>query len=56
MLLGLGFLVLVVGVGLIYLLYGQGAALFGLICLAGAAVPILAVVALLAVMDKASSR
>lgn len=56
MLVGLGVLVLGVGEGLIYLLYGRGAAVLGLICLAGAAVPVLAVVIVLAVMDKASSR
>lgn len=56
MLVGLGVLVLVVGEGLIYLLYGRGAAVLGLICLGGAAVPVLAVVIVLAVMDKASSR
>lgn len=55
MLIGLGVLVLGVGEGLIYLLYGRGAALLGLICLAGAALPIIAVVVVLKIMEGLAS-
>jgi hypothetical protein len=37
---GAFFLLYVVGVALIYFIYGPGAALFGLLCLLGALVPI----------------
>jgi hypothetical protein len=48
-----GFLLLVfiVGDGLIYFFYGAGSALTGLLCLAGAMVPVLLIVAFLALAD-----
>lgn len=52
MLIGLGFLILVVGEGLIYLLYGQGAAVMGLLCLGGAVLPVAAVVVVLTLLDR----
>ncbi len=49
-----GFLILVflVGDGLIYLFYGQGAALVGLGCLVGALLPVGIVVLFLWLIDK----
>jgi uncharacterized SAM-binding protein YcdF (DUF218 family) len=38
--LGAAFLLLVVGLGLIWLIYGFGSAMMGLLCLLGALVPI----------------
>jgi uncharacterized SAM-binding protein YcdF (DUF218 family) len=37
---GFVLLLLVVGIGLIYFIYGQGAAMMGLLCLAGVLVPV----------------
>lgn len=51
LILGFVFLLLLVGDGLIYLIYGQGAAVMGLICIVGGLVPIGAIIALFAVMD-----
>ena len=49
----LGFLVLVflIGDGLIYLIYGAGAAVTGLICIAGALTPVLFIAGILALLD-----
>jgi hypothetical protein len=49
-----GFLLLVfiVGDGLIFLLYGKGAGLVGLVCLLGALLPILLVVFFLWIADR----
>ncbi len=44
-------LVFLVGDGLIYLVYGAGAALMGFLCLLGGLVPIILIVAFLALMD-----
>ena len=38
---GFVLLLLVVGIGLIYIIYGPGAAMMGLLCLAGILVPVL---------------
>ena len=48
-----GFILLlfILGDGLIYLFYGQGAAIMGLICLIGALVPILLILAALWIID-----
>jgi len=45
-------LVFLVGEGLIYLLYGQGAALLGLLCLLGALVPVGIVALILWLADR----
>lgn len=49
-----GFLVLVflVGDGLIYLLYGKEAGIFGLVCLLGALIPVLLIVIFLVIADR----
>lgn len=49
----LGFLVLLflIGDGLIYLIYGSGAAVTGLICMAGALTPVLLIAGTLALLD-----
>lgn len=49
--LGFVLLLLLIGDGLIYLFYGGGAAVTGLICILGGFVPIILIVALFAVMD-----
>ena len=48
-----GFLVLLflIGDGLIYLIYGTGAAVTGLICIAGALTPVLLIAGILALLD-----
>lgn len=50
------FLLFVVGDGLIYLIYGPGPALMGLLCLAGGMVPIVLVVAILFLMEWIAKR
>lgn len=45
-------LLFVVGDGLIYFIYGQGAAMLGLICLAGGLVPVLLILLILWGMEK----
>lgn len=54
----IGFLLVVflVGDGLIYLFYGRGSALMGLLCLVGAMVPILSVGAFFWLMEKAVDK
>ncbi len=44
-------LLLIVGDGLIYLIYGSAAALTGLLCILGALVPVLVIVGILTFMD-----
>ncbi len=44
-------LVFLIGDGLIYLVYGAGAAVMGFLCLLGGLVPIVLIVAFLALMD-----
>ncbi len=44
-------LLFIVGDGLIYLIYGPGSAITGLICLAGGLFPVILIVAILAIMD-----
>jgi hypothetical protein len=45
-----------VGDGLIYLIYGAGSALMGLLCLAGAMVPIALIFAILFLMEWIAKR
>jgi hypothetical protein len=49
----LGFIVLlfIIGDGLIYLFYGQGAAIMGMICLVGGIAPIALIMAALWIID-----
>lgn len=49
-----GFILMVflVGIGLIYLLYGKLPAVMGLICLGGALVPVAAILVIFWVLDK----
>lgn len=49
---GFIFLLFLVGDGLIFLFYGRGAALTGLICILGGFVPILLIIGLFAVIDN----
>ncbi len=49
-------LLFIVGDGLIYLIYGPGAALMGLICLMGALVPVFLVILILLLLDWISRR
>lgn len=56
LILGFVILLLLVGDGLIYLIYGQGAAVMGLICIVGGLVPIAAIIALFAVMERIVKR
>ena len=49
-------LIFVVGDGLIYLIYGQGAALLGLTCLLAAAVPIALILMVLLLIDWISKH
>jgi len=49
-------LLFVVGDGLIYLIYGAGPAVMGLLCLAGGMVPIVLVVAILFIMEWITKR
>lgn len=52
-----GILVLVIiGIGLIYLIYGPSAAVGGLLCLGAGLFPILLIIILLAVMDAIVKR
>ncbi|MBT3314237.1 MAG: hypothetical protein HN390_06450 [Anaerolineae bacterium] len=46
----------IVGDGLIYLIYGQGPALMGLICLLAGVAPILIIVLFMALLDWAVKR
>lgn len=49
---GLVLLVATVGILLIYYFYGQGAALFGLLCLGGMILIILIIIGLLTLLEK----
>ena len=49
-------LLLIVGTGLIYLVYGSGAAVGGLLCLGAAAVPIALIFISLELMDGIQNR
>ncbi len=42
----------VIGIGLIYWIYGQGAAVMGLLCLLGALLPIALIALLLFIIDR----
>lgn len=53
---GMGVLLLVVGIGLIYLIWGPGAAVSGVICLLGALVPISLIFLALWVLDWIQKR
>jgi hypothetical protein len=50
------FLLFIVGDGLIYLIYGAGPALMGLLCLVGGLVPIALVVLVLFIMEWIAKR
>lgn len=56
--LGVGafFLLFVVGVALIYAVYGAGAAVMGLLCLLGALVPVVLIFLSLAILDWIQKR
>ena len=56
LILGFIFLLLLVGDGLIYLIYGQGAALMGLLCILGGMIPIVAIIVLFFVMERVVKR
>jgi hypothetical protein len=49
-------LLFIVGTGLIYWRYGEGAALLGFLCLLGAGVPVLAIIFALRVIDWVVKR
>jgi hypothetical protein len=49
-------ILLIVGVGLIYLIYGPGAAVTGLICLLAGLSPIVLIVLALAILDWIQQR
>ncbi len=49
-------LLLIVGIGLIYAIYGRGAAVGGLLCLGAALMPILLILLSLAVLDWIQKR
>lgn len=51
LMLGFFFLLLIVGDGLIYLFYGQGAAITGLICILGGLTPVLVIMGILFLLD-----
>ena len=53
---GAGFLLLIVGTGLIWWIYGPGAAMMGLLCLLGAAVPIGLIVFSLQILEWIEKR
>ncbi len=44
-------LIYVIGIGLVYLIYGEGAAIMGLLCLSGGLIPIILIYAVLWLMD-----
>jgi len=49
-------LLFVVGDGLIYLIYGAGAALTGLLCLAGGLIPVILIMVIFKIMDWVVKR
>jgi hypothetical protein len=49
-------LLFIVGDGLIYLFYGAGAAVFGILCILGAMVPVVLVVLVLLLFDWIQKR
>ena len=49
-------LLLLVGDGLIYLIYGARSAFMGLLCIAGGLLPIVAIIVILWVMDEVVKR
>jgi hypothetical protein len=49
-------LLFVVGEGLIYLIYGAGAALIGLLCLLGGLFPVILIVLVMIVLDWIAKR
>ena len=53
---GFLFLVFVVGDGLIFLFYGREAGLLGLICIAGALLPVILIAVFLWIAEKAVKR
>lgn len=53
---GMGFLLFVVGIALIYFIYGRSAAVAGLLCLLGALVPISLIALALWLLDWIQKR
>ena len=51
LLIGFILLLLIVGDGLIYLVYGQGAAITGLLCILGGLAPLLLIAGLMFILD-----
>jgi hypothetical protein len=49
-------LLFIVGDGLIYLIYGSGAAVIGLLCLLGGMVPVVLVVLIMVLLDWIAKR
>lgn len=49
-------LLFLVGDGLIYVIYGPGAALMGLLCLAGGLLPVIAIILVLWILDWVVKR
>jgi hypothetical protein len=49
--LGAILLVFILGDGLIYLIYGKDAAIFGLLCLLGGMIPVIGIMGILWIMD-----
>ena len=52
LLVGFILLLLLVGDGLIYLIYGQGAAVFGLLCILAGLSPLLVIYLVLVIIDR----
>jgi hypothetical protein len=44
-------LMYLVGIGLVYIIYGEGAALMGILCLSGGLIPIILIAIVLWIMD-----
>jgi hypothetical protein len=56
LIIGFVLLLLIVGDGLIYIIYGQGAALMGLLCLAGVSVPLVLILVELWIIDWVANK
>ncbi|MDH3944119.1 MAG: hypothetical protein OEV06_08510 [Anaerolineae bacterium] len=56
LLIGFFLLVFLVGDGLIYMLYGREAAIFGLLCLSAALVPVVLIVGIMWALQKISEK
>jgi hypothetical protein len=56
LLIGFFILLIVVGLGVIYIVWGAGAAISGLICVGAALLPVLAVLGVMWILDLLSRR